>query len=92
MEGITIRVVKYGNIKINSTSKIKKIKATKKNWIEKDWRLFSHGVNPHSKGLCFSFSFINFMDKKRLIKRTSPAIIAGAINIVTNIKIIKKLN
>jgi hypothetical protein len=45
-----------GKIRINSTSKIRKIKATQKKRIEKGRRAENLGVNPHSKGLVFSKS------------------------------------
>lgn len=45
-----------GKIKINSTSKIKKIIEIRKNRIEKGIRAENLGVNPHSKGLNFSRS------------------------------------
>lgn len=43
-------------MRINSTSKTKKIRVIKKNCKEKFIRLFSLGLNPHSKGLNFSAS------------------------------------
>jgi hypothetical protein len=51
-----------GNRMVSSTSKIKKIKETKKNCKENDCRLFSHGENPHSKGLSFSSSLADFIE------------------------------
>ena len=45
-----------GNNRINSTSKIRKITATKKNRNEKGDRETENGVNPHSNGLIFSRS------------------------------------
>lgn len=42
--------------KIISTSKIKKITASKKNRIEKGARVWTEGSNPHSKGEFFSRS------------------------------------
>lgn len=45
-----------GKIKIISTSKIKKIIAIKKNWIENGKRELFLGSNPHSKGEFFSLS------------------------------------
>ena len=47
-------MIKKGNIKTNSTSKIKKIIAIKKNRIVKGNRALNFGLNPHSKGLIFS--------------------------------------
>lgn len=49
----------------NSTSKIKKIRETIKNWREKVWRLFSHGENPHSKGLSLFLSENLFVIKDK---------------------------
>ncbi len=43
-----------GNIKTNSTSKIKKIIAIRKKRIVKGNRALNLGLNPHSKGLIFS--------------------------------------
>ena len=40
-----------GNKRISSTSKITKIKATRKNCREKGDRAVPIGINPHSKGL-----------------------------------------
>lgn len=45
-----------------STSKIKKIIAIKKNWIEKGIRAELLGSNPHSKGLLFSRSIKLFFE------------------------------
>ena len=45
-----------GKTRINSTSKIRKIIAIKKNRIEKGRREINLGVNPHSNGLNFSRS------------------------------------
>jgi len=49
----------------NSTSKIKKIRETIKNWREKVWRLFSQGENPHSKGLSLFLSENLFVVKDK---------------------------
>jgi len=54
------RVTKNGNIKISSTSKTKKIIATKKKRSVKGMRALNLGENPHSKGLIFSRSKIIF--------------------------------
>lgn len=54
-----------GKIKINSTSKIKKIIVIKKKRIEKGKRAEYLGVNPHSKGLAFSRSLEDLKDNLR---------------------------
>ena len=46
--------MRKGNINTNSTSKIKKIIAIRKNRIVKGSRALNLGLNPHSKGLIFS--------------------------------------
>lgn len=46
-----------GKIRINSTSKIRNTKVTKKNCKENGNLLCIFGENPHSKGLSFSASF-----------------------------------
>lgn len=51
-----INPLKKGNKINNSTSKIKKIKATIKNRKEKGSRLLSFTENPHSNGLLISRS------------------------------------
>jgi len=48
-----------GRIKVISTSKIKKITATKKNRKEKGTRAELRGSNPHSKGDSLSKDFIS---------------------------------
>lgn len=50
-----------------STSKIRKIIAIKKNWIEKGKRALFFGSNPHSKGEFFSLSWNVFFDVKLII-------------------------
>ena len=52
-----------GNNKINSTSKITKINATRKKCTEKKIRLEALELNPHSKGDSFSRSRLSFQDK-----------------------------
>ena len=59
-----------GSTKETSMSKIKKIKVIIKNRKEKGVRDFFMGVNPHSKGVIFSRSFIDFS----LIRRVNLAI------------------
>ena len=61
-----------GKIKINSTSKIKNTRHKRKNRIEKGNRALSLGVNPHSKGLSFSWSLRAFLDSLAPAKRTTP--------------------
>ena len=51
-----------GNSKTSSTSKIRKITATKKNRRDKGVRDNLFGVNPHSKGLSFSRSSKVFLE------------------------------
>ena len=53
-----------GRIKVSSTSKIKKIIATKKKWRENGRRAEVLGSNPHSKGLLFSRSEKLFLEIK----------------------------
>lgn len=60
-----------GNRRAISTSKIKKITAIRKNWIEKGIREDLIGSNPHSKGLLFSRSISVFFEinlTKNIIK------------------------
>jgi len=45
-------------------SKIKKIRATMKKWTENEVTFKSEVENPHSKGLIFFLSKINFIDNK----------------------------
>ena len=54
MNFIKFNLIKKGNIKTNSTSKIKKIIEIKKNRIVKGRRALNLGLNPHSNGLIFS--------------------------------------
>ena len=63
-----------------SISKIKKIIATKKKWIEKGRRAEFLGSKPHSKGLFFSRSLNLFLEIK----------LANIIRILVIIRIIKK--
>ena len=75
-------LIKNGNIKTNSTSKIIKIIEIKKNRKVKGNRALNFGLNPHSKGLIFSiikiFFFLNNLpaakttvDKTNEIKKTN---------------------
>lgn len=56
-------VIIIGNIIVISTSKIKKMTAIRKNWIENGVRGDLFGSNPHSNGLLFSRSTILFLAK-----------------------------
>jgi hypothetical protein len=74
IEGLKVSILtsgKNGKRITNSISKIKKIIAIRKNWLENLDRLFSRGVNPHSNGLIFSFSdwdfFVNTIVKNVII-------------------------
>lgn len=49
-----------GKIIIISISKIKKITAIKKKWIENGKRLLDIGLNPHSNGFLFCTSVMDF--------------------------------
>jgi hypothetical protein len=60
-------LVTAGKIKVNSTSKIKKMTAIRKNWIENGSRAELIGSNPHSNGDGFSRSENSFLDKEKLI-------------------------
>ena len=66
-----------GNNKTNSTSKIKKIKAIRKNRIEKGRRALSFGENPHSNGLNLSRS------KDAFFLRKTPSLTTTALRITT---------
>lgn len=76
-------VIIIGNINAISTSKIKKIIAIKKNWIEKGNRDELKGSNPHSNGVFFSRSKIIFFDN-----RLARIITILEINLIKNIIII----
>jgi hypothetical protein len=54
--------LKRGNKMISSTSKITKIRQTKKNWTENRERWFILEENPHSKGLSFSEESLSFLE------------------------------
>jgi len=76
-------VIIRGNNKVISTSKIKKITAIKKKWIEKGKRAEDFGSNPHSKGEFFSRSEKDFFE----IKFTIEIIIIVIIEITKFTKI-----
>ena len=73
-------LIKNGNIKTNSTSKIIKIIEIKKNRKVKGNRALNFGLNPHSKGLIFSIIKIFFLLKRLPILNTS----ADKINEIKN--------
>ena len=55
-----LKVKIIGIIKMISISKIKKITAIRKKWIEKGVRGYDTGLNPHSNGVDFCKSTIIF--------------------------------
>lgn len=55
-------VITRGISNVISTSKIRKIIAIKKNWIENGIRAFVFGSNPHSNADLFSRSFNDFFE------------------------------
>ena len=57
-------MIKKGNIKTNSTSKIIKIIEIKKNRKVNGNRALNFGLNPHSKGLIFSIIKMFFLLKR----------------------------
>lgn len=80
-----------GNKRMISTSKIRKIRATKKNRMEKGSRAENLGVNPHSNGLNFSRSSLIFFlrsipsasskkEIKKIIKKTKKKIMAKRVD------------
>ena len=77
-----------GNKIVSSTSKIKKIRLTIKNCKEKDWRLFSQGENPHSKGLFLSI----FCGSLIIIEKNKMPTIKVKIVLVITIEINMKIN
>ena len=66
------RLKAKGKIKTSSTSKNKNTRHKRKNRIEKGNRALSLGVNPHSKGLSFSWSLRAFFESLTPAKRTTP--------------------
>lgn len=69
-----------GNNKVNSTSKMRKITAIKKNWRENGARADLFGSNPHSKGDLFSRSE-NVFFEIRFIKIIKIIIITQMIKV-----------
>lgn len=81
----TLVKIPSGNNKATSISKIRKIKVVKKNRIEKGLRAFLKGEKPHSKGVIFSRSLLDFSDNKivrrMMIIDINKAIIKDTIRI-----------
>lgn len=77
-----------GKIKAISTSKIRKIIAIRKNWIENGKRLTFVGSNPHSNGEFFSLSEKVFLDSTLINRIITITIIAAIVLSVTINKII----
>lgn len=71
-------ITTIGKISAISTSKIRKIMATRKNWRENGSREEDFGSNPHSKGDLFSRSIIVFFDK--IVANTITIIEINIIN------------
>ena len=82
---LEMREPKKGNIKINSTSKIRKINVTKKNCNEKLIRLFDLGLNPHSNGLIFSESILDFIEILKISNIITLVKVILLKNIIANI-------
>lgn len=76
-----------GKSKISSTSKIKKIKVTKKNCRENVDVFQKLELNPHSKGLFFSKSRAGFWWRLEKIKEINPATTEAALMVSININI-----
>jgi hypothetical protein len=57
-----------GRIKVSSTSKIKKMTAIRKNWVERGRRAELMGSNPHSNGEGFSRSLNSFLARRKFTK------------------------
>jgi hypothetical protein len=81
-------IIIIGIIRAISTSKIKKIIAIKKNWIEKGRREEFRGSKPHSKGDIFSRSKILFFESSEARIITITAIIKTMKAIINKFKII----
>lgn len=80
-----------GISKVISTSKIRKINPTRKNWVLIGIRLDDRGSKPHSKGDNFSRSDKFFFDLIMLIKMIATGIII-MIKTMINIFIIIYIN
>lgn len=81
-------VIIIGNIIVISTSKIKKMTAIKKNWIENGVRGDLFGSNPHSNGLIFSRSIIFFFAKIAHAPINPVEIVVDSNKIIIKVKII----
>lgn len=79
--------VSTGNKRISSTSKITKIKATRKKCTEKNKRLEFFVLNPHSKGVNFSESQLSFHLNPFASKIRMTVNLLRIIRIVLNISI-----
>ena len=81
-----IKLAEKGKSKTSSTSKTKKIKLKRKNRIENGSRALNLGINPHSKGLSFSWSgndfFENLPPRTRTTALNPRAIKKNKINII----------
>ena len=76
-----------GKSKTSSTSKMRKITATKKNRRDRGVRDNLFGVNPHSKGLSFSRSSKIFLESNMpKAKRSTLNIVLTIKNIINFIK------
>lgn len=83
------RVRKASGIKmVISTSKIKKIRLIRKNWILNGIRDLEIGSNPHSKGDIFSRFFFSLIETKTFKVIRDEAIRRNIIIIIIIIKII----
>ena len=81
-------VRKNGKSNTNSTSKIKKIRAIRKNRMEKGIRALSLLVNPHSKGLSLFRSGKVLADRVKAKMATMTAKADAIKKLVNNISII----
>lgn len=68
MEVLIVRII--GIIITISISKIKKITAIMKKWIENGNRVYDMGLNPHSNGVAFWLSIITFFLTNTMIIMT----------------------
>lgn len=89
--GQLLRIMGVGRIRVISTSKIRKITATKKKRKEKGRRADLLGSNPHSKGLPFSRSRWDFLEIRdaitiRAVESTRVRTRAEIINNIVRLK------
>ena len=82
-------LIKTGYNKINSTSKTKKSKDTKKKWLENIGREAEVCLNPHSNGASLLASVSNLNEIKLEISITKKAIKNTNITKAINSKIVK---